>query len=131
MRNTGLTTRCRGKGRILRLSLASVAALFLAACVTPDPPLYRWGEYENIIYKGYKDPGGSDPVNDALLLSEDMARTEAEGKQIPPGVRIHLGYLYCAQGRVDEARALFELEREIFPESTVFIDGLLQRLDAG
>ncbi|MFK7860470.1 MAG: DUF4810 domain-containing protein [Granulosicoccus sp.] len=112
----------------IRLGIVAASLLMLSACVAPNPPLYRWGEYEDIIYTGYKNPGSSDPVTDASLLSEDMARTEAEGKQVPPGVRIHLGYLYYAQGREDEARALFELEREIFPESQVFVDGLLSRM---
>ena len=113
------------------LLLVSMITVLLAGCVTPQPPLYRWGEYENIIYAGYRNPGGSDPVTDGELLAADMARTEAEGKQIPPGVRIHLGYLYFEQGRDDEARALFEREKQVFPESTVFIDGMLARLGAG
>jgi len=110
---------------------AALLALFLlTGCVTPEPPLYRWGQYEDIIYTGYKDPGSSDPVTDGNLLAEDMARTEAEGKQIPPGVRLHLAYLYYAQGRDNEARALFELEREIFPESRVFVDRMLASMEA-
>ena len=92
----------------------SMAAVLLVGCVTPQPPLYRWGNYEDIIYAGYKNPGSSDPVTDAELLAEDMARTEAEGKQVPPGVRVHLGYLYFEQGRTDEARALFEMEKQVF-----------------
>lgn len=124
-----LTTKSyRQRCKMLASSL--LCLLVLTACVTPEPPLYRWGEYENIIYAGYKDAGGSDPVNDAIRLSEDMARTEAEGLQVPPGVRIHLGYLYFAQGRTDEARALFEMERDIFPASTVFVDGLLSRMES-
>ncbi len=107
-----------------------LATVLLAGCVTPQPPLYRWGEYEDIIYAGYKNPGSSDPVTDGQLLAADMARTEAEGKQIPPGVRIHLGYLYFEQGRDDEARVLFEMEKQVFPESTVFVDGMLARLGA-
>ncbi len=118
----------RHAGLLLGVSMTTV---LLAGCVTPQPPLYRWGEYENIIYAGYRNPGGSDPVTDGELLAADMARTEAEGKQIPPGVRIHLGYLYFEQGRDDEARALFEREKQVFPESTVFIDGMLARLGAG
>jgi hypothetical protein len=115
----------------LRLFAGGVLCLvLLSGCVTPQPPLYRWGAYEDIIYTGYRDPGSSDPVTDAQLLAEDMARTEAEGLQVPPGVRVHLGYLYFAQGRTDEARALFEMEREIFPESAVFVDGLLARMEA-
>ena len=114
--------------RCARLAAGLLVLVFLSGCVTPDPPLYRWGEYENLIYAGYKNPGSSDPVTDANILAEDMARTEAEGMQVPPGVRVHLGYLYFAQGRDSEARALFEQERKVFPESQVFIDGLLSRL---
>ena len=102
----------------------------LTGCVSPNPPLYRWGEYEDVIYTGFKNPGSSDPVTDADIISAEMQRTELEGKQVPPGVRVHLGYLYLSQGRSDEARALFEMERELFPESKVFVDGLLLRMGA-
>ncbi|MFK7996027.1 MAG: DUF4810 domain-containing protein [Granulosicoccus sp.] len=116
--------------RLVQAGSVLVTLFMLVGCVVPDPPLYRWGEYEDIIYTGYKDPGSSDPVTDANLLAEDMARTEAEGRQVPPGLRIHLGYLYFAQGRDNEARALFEQEREVFPESRVFVDGLLSRMES-
>lgn len=102
--------------------------LLVSGCATPEPTLYRWGIYEQIMYKAYGDDG-SDPVNDAIELAQDMARTEAEGALVPPGARVHLGYLYFSQGNLNEARALFEKEREIFPESTAFIDGMLERMD--
>ena len=102
----------------------------LTGCVTPSTPLYRWGEYEDVIYTGFKNPGSSDPVTDADIISADIQRTELEGKQVPPGVRVYLGYLYVSQGRSDEARALFEMERELFPESKIFVDGLLSRVGA-
>ena len=120
--------KLQATGRHLRLAAGLLTFIVLTGCVTPQPPLYRWGEYEDLIYAGYKNPGSSDPVTDANLLAEDMARTEAEGMQVPPGVRVHLGYLYFSQGRNSEARALFEQEREIFPESQVFVDGLLARM---
>ncbi|MFK7891989.1 MAG: DUF4810 domain-containing protein [Granulosicoccus sp.] len=104
------------------------AAMAAIGCVTPDPNLYSWGSYEDMVYAGYKNPGASDAVSDAQLLAADMERTESEGKQVPPGVRIHLGYLYFNQGREDEARALLEAEKELFPASMVFIDRLLSRM---
>lgn len=103
--------------------------LFLTACAS-TPPLYRWGQYEDIIYTGYKDAGSSDPVTDGDLLAADIERTESEGKQVPPGVRLHLGYLLYSQGRDSEARNMFEMERQMFPESAVFVDGLLSRMGA-
>lgn len=114
----------------LRLAGASLLlAILVSGCVTPEPPLYRWGNYEELIYNGYKNPGSSDPVNDALALEEDLRRTEAEGMQIPPGVRIHLAYLYFEQGKTGEARTLLETERTRFPESTVFVDRLLASME--
>lgn len=123
-----LTSRQWQRTRLLIVT--GLLTLLLGGCVTPQPPLYRWGNYEQIIYQGYKNPGSSNPVTDAELLAEDMARTEAEGKRVPPGVRIHLGYLYFEQGRTAEARALFEMEKQNFPEATVFVDGMLARLGA-
>ena len=116
-----------------RRSLASAAlvaaTVVLAACET-TPPLYRWGIYEDLIYRGYRDPGSSDPVTDAARLSEDVERTRAEGRAVPPGVHAHLGYLYYSQGDLGQALAHLERERELFPESAVFVDGMLARIGA-
>jgi len=109
------------------LSCVLISVVVLSGCVTPTPPLYRWGQYEDIMYSSYKN-GGSDPVNDAVQLSEDMARTEAEGAQVPPGARAHLAYLYALQGNTEQAKALFEAEKAAFPESAVFIDGMIARM---
>lgn len=103
------------------------SALFLTACAT-TPPLYSWGQYEEIVYSGYKNPGSSDPVTDGDLLAADIERTESAGLRVAPGVRLHLGYLLYSQGRDAEARNMFEMERQMFPESAVFVDGLLSRM---
>lgn len=114
----------------LRLTGASLLlALFVSGCVTPEPPLYRWGNYESLIYNGYKNPGSSDPVSDAAALEEDMARTSAEGMEVPPGVRIHLAYLYFEQGKKGEAQSLLETEKARFPESAVFVDRLMASME--
>ncbi|MDB3935146.1 DUF4810 domain-containing protein [Granulosicoccus sp.] len=115
---------------LLKVCVAVCLVTTLAACVAPNPPLYRWGEYESVIYTGYKNPGSSDPVTDADIIAADIERTQAEGKQVPPGVRVHLGYLYFQQGRNDEARALFETERDVFPESEIFVNGLISRMES-
>jgi hypothetical protein len=108
--------------------LVLVGMAWLVSACAAEPTLYRWGNYEEILYRPYKESGSIDAINDAIALAEDMARTEEEGRAVPPGVRVHLGFLYYSQGKANEARALFEQERELFPESTVFIDGLLQRM---
>jgi len=129
--------------RCIRMTMTccSVAVLggVLSACAA-KPSLYRWGAYEDIVYARYADAfagagasagAGSDDAaaTAAALLEQDLARTLEEGKRAPPGVRAHLGYLYFEQGRLAEARALLEEERSTYPESTLFIDRLLSRMN--
>jgi hypothetical protein len=109
------------------LAAVATAALLGAGCAG-KPELYRWGVYEDLVYAMYATPGKADPVTQVARLSEDVARTEAEGKRVPPGVHAHLGYMYFLAGNSGAAYEEFVTEREKFPESAIFIDGMLQRL---
>lgn len=108
--------------------LAGLALLAAAAgCATPEAH-YRWGVYEDLVYEMYARPGEADPGTQAAVLSEDVARTLAEGKRVPPGVHAHLGYVYYQQGLAEAARQEFLTEKQLFPESAVLIDGILERM---
>jgi hypothetical protein len=109
------------------LAAVAMAALLGAGCAG-KPPLYRWGVYEELVYEMYAKPGKADPATQVARLSEDVTRTESEGKRVPPGVHAHLGYMYFLTGNVHAAYEEFVTEREKFPESAIFIDGMLQRL---
>ena len=115
-----------------RLAALAAAASILASGVGCAQPasIYRWGVYENLIYQMYANPGEADPSTQIAQLTADIARTHAEGQRVPPGVHAHLGFLYYTQGQVDLAYEEFSTERELFPESTTFIDGLLARMQA-
>ncbi len=115
-----------------RLAALSAAALLLASgagCAKPTS-IYRWGVYENLIYNMYANPGEADPSTQIAQLTADIARTHAAGQRVPPGVHAHLGFLYYTQGQVDLAYQEFSTEKELFPESTTFVDGLLARMQA-
>jgi hypothetical protein len=113
---------------------ASIALLALSSgCATNQGgprELYRWGVYEDLLYDAALKPGAADPVSASQRLSADIATTEISGREVAPGLHAHLGYLYYTQGNLGAATLQFERERELFPESTVFIDGLLARLAA-
>jgi hypothetical protein len=108
--------------------IAVMAVFLLMSGCTRKQPIYRWGVYEPLLYDMYAKPGKADPGTQVAKLSEDIERTKAEGKRVPPGVHAHLGYMYYLQGRPDDAQAEFETERELFPESSTFVDGILKRL---
>lgn len=93
--------------------------------------LYRWGEYENLIYTMYKRPGEAEPGRQVQQLSADIERTEAEGKQVPPGVHAQLGYMQYMQGNAGEAAEQFAIERRLYPESTTFMTTFIERIERG
>ena len=107
--------------------ITAMATLLLVGC-TQKQSIYRWGVYESLVYDMYAKPGKADPGTQVAKLSEDIARTQAEGKRVPPGVHAHLGYMYYLQGNTDAAQQEFATERELFPESATFVDGILKRL---
>jgi hypothetical protein len=113
---------------VAALLILAVAVLATASGCTQTTDIYRWGEYEDLVYAMYVKPGTADPGTQALELAEDVARTESEHRRVPPGVHAHLGYLYYLQGNIDAAFVEFQTEKELFPESTVFIDGMIARM---
>ncbi|MDF1552646.1 MAG: DUF4810 domain-containing protein [Deferrisomatales bacterium] len=108
--------------------LPVIVAVLACGCATEKPTLYRWGEYEQLIYEMYARPGAADPGTQMAKLSADVERTLAEGQRVPPGVHAHLGYLYYLQGNRGAALHEFSTERAVFPESAVLVDGILRRL---
>ena len=104
---------------------------FSLACQTPLP-LYDWGIYEPLLWEGYRaESEDADPASQLARLEEDVQRIVASGGRVPPGVYAHLGFLQFSTGDAAAAREHFLEERELFPESAVFIDGVLARMEGG
>ncbi|WXU00396.1 MAG: hypothetical protein Ctma_1111 [Catillopecten margaritatus gill symbiont] len=103
-----------------------LGALLLSGCVT-NKDMYYWGEYETIIRQSYVAPGEMDVQTQIEKLNTDLQKTEAKGKKIAPGIYAHLGMLYAGQGRYTESREALLQEKSLFPESSVLIDGMLNR----
>ena len=113
--------------------MSRAAALALGAVVASGcgpGPLYYWGHYEPLVYEMYADPGDAEPAEQIDKLTEDIATAQSKGQAVPPGVHAHLGYMYLQQGNAMAARAEFETEKGLYPESTVFIDRLLTQMAA-
>ncbi len=112
----------------LAVAVALAGAAALSGCAPRQGALYRWGSYEELVYDMYARPGKADPGTQIAKLTEDIERAQAEGTRVPPGVHAHLGYLYATQGQTDLAAAAFTTEKQLFPESAVFVDGILARM---
>jgi hypothetical protein len=101
----------------------------LAGCAAQPHPLYSWGHYEELIYVSYAAPGKALPEMQVEQLEQDYQKARAENLPVPPGFHAYLGYLYYQLGKLDQARQEFATEKANFPESAVFMNRLLARLD--
>jgi hypothetical protein len=116
------------RSRAARLLIAALLPLVGLSACAPQKTLYDWGSYEQLVYEMYAKPGKADPGTQIAKLTEDVARINAEGRHVAPGVHAHLGYLYYTQGQSALAQEEFLIEKQLFPESAVFIDGMLARM---
>ncbi len=101
--------------------------IFLVAGCATKKEIYYWGEYEQLIHDAYINPGSADPATQIEKLNADIQKSEAKGKRVAPGIYAHLGYLYALEGKDSQSKAAFMQEQTLYPESTVFIEGMLNR----
>lgn len=106
--------------------LLLLSMFLLASCAT-NKDIYYWGEYEKLIHDSYIKPGSADSTTQIQKLNTDIQKSEAEGKRVAPGIYAHLGYLYALEGKDTQSKAAFKQEMTLYPESTVFIEGMLTR----
>lgn len=105
-----------------------IGTLFFNSCASKTKTIYNWGTYEDSIYKMYVSPGKTSVPDEILHLETEIEKTVSKGKSVPPGLNAHLAYLYVTQGNVNAALSHLETEKALFPESTVFVDGLIKRM---
>lgn len=112
-----------------RLAAGLVLGLAGASCRAPD--LYEWGEYDAAV-QAFVDPSeGVDLPSEIDRLSHQIARTHDRGRRVPPGLHAHLGYLYFLAGDLEACERHLREEERLFPESHVFIEGMLGRMPGG
>ena len=117
------------KKRLRRLSAAATVAL-LSACATPAKPLYVWESFPKQQYNTLIREGAS-PDEQIRVLEAQAEKTRGSQSALPPGFRAHLGMLYLGVGNPQRARELWLAEKEAFPESTPYMNRLLERLEGG
>jgi hypothetical protein len=103
-----------------------LVAVLGSGCAT-NTEIYYWGSYEKLIYTMYNKPGSADPGLQIITLTQDIQKAQEKGKRVPPGVHAHLGFMYAIQGNVEQSQAAFLQEKLLFPESAIFIDGMMAR----
>ncbi|MGB1237371.1 MAG: DUF4810 domain-containing protein [Pseudomonadales bacterium] len=104
----------------------AICTLFLTGCAG-NKPLYHWGSYQQLVLDSYTAPGKADAATQIEKLTTDIQQARDSGQNIAPGVHAQLGLMYAEQGQAASSLASFEQEKRLFPESTQFINGLINR----
>jgi hypothetical protein len=113
--------------RIVRSALA--LALLVAGCGTSGSGrLYEWPSYPSSVLAVCSDFQDVDLPVHLAAFAKEIEEIEAEGHRVPPGMHAHLAYLYALAGDMASARRELEEEARLFPESTVFVEGALKRM---
>jgi hypothetical protein len=115
------------KSRINLVCVAVFGLGLLSGCASQPATLYYWGNYQGEVYEYLKEPGGGDIAKQIESLEAGVQKATAGNQALPPGYHAQLGMLYYSQGNVDRAVEQLALEKTAYPESTVFIDGLLNK----
>lgn len=113
----------------LRHTVLIGIALVLSGCVQPPKQIYLWESFPRQQYAALLREGASQEEQ-IRAMEAHAEKARASGVSLPPGFRAHLGMLQLAAGKPDSARQLWAAEKVAFPESVVYIDSLLKRLNA-
>jgi len=92
--------------------------------------MYHWGDYSNSLYNSKKNPSDENLLKHKQVLEEIVKQSNEKSLRVPPGVYAELGYIYFRQNNGKEAERYFELEKQLYPESTVFMQRLIQSIEA-
>ena len=116
---------------VMRLKFLAVlvAVATLSGCQSTKP-LYHYGAYPDAVYAHFKNEDSS--VTEQIeALEKTIRETNRNKLQIGPGIYAHLGFLYLQSGQRDTGLAYLQKEKQLYPESTHFIDFLLKNAKAG
>jgi hypothetical protein len=104
---------------------ATAAALLLAGCASSTPPLYQWTGYQPQVYEYFK--GQKSPQEQIDALEKALQDIRGKGHTPPPGFHAHLGMLYASIGSEQQAEQELQAEKQLFPESSTYMDFLLKK----
>ena len=108
------------------LLLAAISLIF-GSCA-PTSSMYYWGDYSKTLYHYRKDANDEAQGKHMTELEAIVKGSKERNLRVPPGVYCELGYMYAKKGNNKQAMELFALEKSTYPESTHFVDRLLEKI---
>jgi len=109
-----------------KLHLLLFSLIIFSACA--QNTIYYWGEYPNTLCQYRKDADEKSLNNHIDQLEKIITTSNRRHIRVAPGLQAELGYYYVQLGRVDEAIKLFNVEMEVYPESSVLMTKMIGKV---
>lgn len=115
-----------------RKTIYTIAVVLLLSVGSGCAPqkMYHWGNYSETLYQNKKNPCEETLLEHKQVLEEIVKASEQKNLRVPPGVYGELGYIYLRQNSTKEAKQFFKMEEQLYPESKILMDRLIQQADA-
>jgi len=106
----------------------SLILLLGLLCGCTSNTLYVWGNYDQWLYENYKSPKNDEElyVDLTALITEYESRKNPAVKPMAPGLYAEYGFLLMRRGENERAIEYYTKEKALWPESTVFMDSMIQ-----
>jgi hypothetical protein len=107
-----------------RIALVLFAVLLFMGCATQET-LYTWNNYEVTSYNYLKNT--DEKSTQELIETYKKIIKKQQGKRgiVPPGIYADYGFLLLQTDKKEEGMAMLQKEVELYPESRVFIERIL------
>ena len=115
------------------ISTLLLFVVLISSCTTTTT-LYSWGskkkyDYHTNSYNYLKvsDDESIDSIKKSYI--DIIERQDGTRKTVPPGIYADYGFLLLSTGEKEKGTELLKMEKNLYPESTIFIDRVLKMLN--
>lgn len=102
----------------------------LSGCGGQPKPLYTYGDYSESYYNSKKNVSEESALRLQKSIEYAIANPDkSRSGRVAPGMYANLGYLYLKGGENAKAIESFNKEKAIYPESSIFMDRMIQKVE--
>ena len=88
--------------------------------------MYYFGNYSNTLYSFEKNQNDESLLKHKQEIETIITESESKALPVPPGIYAELGYINLKSNNSKEASRLFQAESQLYPESRLLMDRLIQ-----
>jgi len=103
-------------------------SLFLLCSCTTQQKLYSWDKYQTTSYNYLKNSDDKSTQDLIKTYQVIIAKQTGTRSVVPPGIYADYGFLLLQLNKTVEGKEMLLKEISLYPESKVFIDRILNKL---